>query len=233
MKFKYKKIIFGITLGTMAIGLVTLSVANKKPGSSTNVEKPGIESTANLSSTVPGVTALPDVKTVPLKQDVDPKVNELVTKYFEASVKADTEALSALVSDATSITKEDLQKRYEYIEGMKNIQCYTLDGPVEGSYITYVYYEIKFVDIDTLAPGMVRLYVCTTEDGSLNIFLSDLDDETMEYIEDSQDNPQVAALVTTVNTKLADAFAKDKELKEFNDNLQKSAQNATSTTPKN
>lgn len=224
MKFKYKKIILGITMGTMAIGLVTLSVSNKNSSSTTNVEKV-IEATGSadvsLTATIP--IATPDVLTAGLKQDAYPEVNELVKKYFAASVKGDVDALAQIVSESDKIDKSVLEKKYEYIEDMKNISCYTIDGAEEGSYIAYVYYEVKFVDIDTLAPGMIRLYVCTAEDGSLSIFISAVDDEIQNYIDQSANNPQVVELIRTVNTKLEEALSSDKKLKDFNDKLEESA----------
>ena len=33
------------------------------------------------------------------------------------------------------------------------------------TYIAYVYYEIKFIGIDTKAPSMIRLYICQNKDG--------------------------------------------------------------------
>lgn len=50
-----------------------------------------------------------------------------------------------------------------------SIEVYTKAEPNEGTYITYVYLELKFYDYDKPLPGMSTFYVCTKEYGSFYI----------------------------------------------------------------
>lgn len=239
MKLKYKKIILVISMSTMAIGLVTLSIM--KPSVKTSS---GTEEVANLKVTKEVTSTAKDTKdlakdnvtdsTKPtsseastantgdknkLQKDTFPKINELVQNYLSALVKCDMDTLSKYVTDTDTIDLKTLQKQSEYIEDYKNIECYTLNGKVEGSYIVYVYEELKIIGIDTLAPGMIRLYITTTEDGKLYIASGTTDDDTSNYINSTSKNEEVIELIKSVNLKLTEAQASDADLKKFINNI--------------
>ena len=101
-----------------------------------------------------------------LEKDGVPEVKELVQKYFDAVKKADVKDLKQIVVQDTEFSEEALKKQCEYVESYENIICYTVPGIADNTYIAYVYYEIKFIGIDTKAPSMIRLYICQNKDGS-------------------------------------------------------------------
>ena len=99
-----------------------------------------------------------------LEKDGVPEVKELVQKYFDAVKKADVKDLKQIVVQDTEFSEEALKKQCEYVESYENIICYTVPGIADNTYIAYVYYEIKFIGIDTKAPSMIRLYICQNKD---------------------------------------------------------------------
>lgn len=154
-----------------------------------------------------------------LEKNGVPQVKELVQKYFDAVKRADVEQLTQIVSQEAPFVEEALQKQCEYVDSYENIVCYTVPGIADNTYIAYVYYEIKFIGIDTKAPSMIRLYICQNEDGSLYIDKSAKDGEIAAYLQEVAGWDSVRELVANVNTKYQEACVKDEDLKSLKDML--------------
>ncbi|BCN31693.1 hypothetical protein [Anaeromicropila herbilytica] len=239
MKLKYKKMILAVTVSAMGIGLITYSIgtsvsnrSDKSPKiTSESKIKDSKEDTDQVADTKSNSKSTKSSKTgttasTELVENAYPEINTLVNKYLEASLKADMDTLKTVMTDTSVVDVKELQKKAEYIEGYKNISCYTKPGPVEGSYIVYVYSEVKILNIDTLAPGLTRLYICTAEDGKLYIFSSEYDDQTKDYIAQTEKDAKVIALIDNVNKKLAAAISSDADLKAFVDKLNQNTNKA-------
>lgn len=154
-----------------------------------------------------------------LEKDGVPAVKELVQKYFDAVKSADVDQLTRIVVQETPFSEESLKKQCEYVESYENIVCYTVPGIADNTYIVYVYYEIKFIGIDTKAPSMIRLYICQNEDGSLYIDKNTKDGEIAAYMQEVAGWDSVRELVANVNTRYQEACATDDALKSLKDML--------------
>ncbi len=246
LKLKYKKIIFAVSLGTMALGLAVLSV-HTKGDIETSVNPVAGNSSGVVASNSPtpggdlgtadpgGADAILKAK---LEKNAYPDINAVVTQYMEASVKADMETLEVIVSEVDKLNQKELKRRYEFIENIKNIDCYTLPGVDEGSYIVFVYHESKLVNIETMAPGLIVLYVSEASDGNMVIMLDPLDDMITKEIAVALKREDVQSLIKTVNDNMQQAMAKDANLKNFEEKLeqavkdkQEGASAAPSTSP--
>ncbi len=246
MKLKYKKMILGVTLGTMVLGLAVLSINTEDDlptGGDELVAEASVSPLASpdaQSSQKPDSSSLPEMSDTPepvldpkaleVEKNAFPEVNEMIEKYYKSCVEADVDTVKSLVSDEEVILKEALEKRYEYVEEIRNIDCYTMAGPDEGSKVVFVYYELKLVDIDTLAPGMAQFYITPTEDADMVIILSGMDDYLTQYLKDSMQNPAIVKQLENANTKLLEAEAKDDKLKKFVDTLNESAKQVAGAT---
>lgn len=120
-----------------------------------------------------------------LQKDAIPQLNDLVHTYFEAMKNCDAQAYSNIVA-GDEVTEEKLQKKGEFIEDYRNISCYTKPGMTEGSYVAYIYYEVKFHNIDTLTPALSQLYICTNEDGTMYINAASVDPESSRLSEQTE-----------------------------------------------
>ncbi len=239
LKLKYKKVIFAVSLGTMAIGLAFLSINAKDDAKASNGQTANASPEAGSQSGGPEATpvATPDpsdlsqITKAPLEKNVYPEVNALVTQYLEASVEGDIDTVQTLLSESELITKEELTRRYEYYEGIKNIDCYTLPGIDQESYITYVYHEAKLVNIDTLAPGLISLYITRASNGKLVIMVNPSDEAVVNCMQLALKREDVQGLITTVNNNMQQALAADPNLMAFMENLKKAVeqQNANAT----
>lgn len=212
MKLKYKKAVIIVSMGTMLIGLMGFSIG-------VGVSKPSKPAAVQTSQTPP-----PPVQTetpepgYALNESVDEKINDLVQSYFKASVAKDMDALGEIVTNISYVNENQLKVKYEYVEDVQNVECYLIDGPEEGTYLVYVYSELKIKDVDTLAPGLSRFYIITGEDGKLKVFFG-ADSKIESFIEKADGSEEVKKLVSKVQTRLEEALSSDERLKEFNKRL--------------
>lgn len=160
--------------------------------------------------------ALLDVPEVPLEKDAVPGINELFDVYYKAMVEGDTATMEKLVyyMDATEILRA--AETSKYIDSYPPLEIYTKAGPKEGTYIAYVYAELKFHDYDKPIPGMRTYYVCTNEDGELYINEDgEESDNELHYMREVQ----LQGDVIDLNNKAAEAYNKmvvdDPQLADF------------------
>lgn len=155
-----------------------------------------------------------------LKLDAYPEVNALVSTYFTAMATGDVATLSTICSDLDDAAKIRIQEKANYTESYDDLKCYTKPGPIPNSYIVFAYYKIKYVNIDTKAPGLSSLYVCTDDaTGQLYIYNGDLSENVSNYIKGVAAQDDVVQLLSTVDTEYSNAVDSDKTLKAFMDAL--------------
>lgn len=219
-------VIIAVVFLVMVFTLVKVSSSN----SSEEATQAESEEVITVDETTQAATEATTEVTNDLQVNAYPAVNELITKFYTAMASGDVDSLLQIVNPLSEEQKTQIQQKKEYIEGYNNITCYTKVGPEENSYIVFVYYEIKFININTLVPGEMPYYVCTNEDGSLYINLGELSPETDSYIAGITAGQDVVDLIKSVDTKFAEAQAADPDLKAFIDKLSGTTQEGAATT---
>lgn len=152
---------------------------------------------------------------VPLEENAVPEVNELLQQYYQAAADGDMDTLNALVNTYDEDTQIYLEKMSGHIEYYQNIVCYTKPGPVDGSYIVYAYYEVKFKDLDTAVPGISPYLVYPKEDGSLYIYEGDVDEAVNAYVEEVSAQDDVIDLMNRVQVVFNEAVMQDDNLNNY------------------
>lgn len=206
--------IIAVIIALIVVIIVAVS-CSKKEDNSTDGEITTDEVSENEATDAPDYT-VPDVA---LEEDAYADVNALVNQYFAAMTTGDTAAITAMKDTAAQEDLIKIEKESTYIDEFDNIKVYTKPGPLTNSYVAFAYYEIKFKDINTLAPGLTTLYICPREDGSLYICDGDLDDNTTAYIKSVVAQDDVVDLFSMVETKYAEAIDADADLSSFMDSL--------------
>ncbi|MBO4390709.1 MAG: hypothetical protein J5825_07620 [Lachnospiraceae bacterium] len=153
------------------------------------------------------------------------EINTLVETYFSAVLTKDMDVLNRIVEAEQPLTEKNLPDAAAHIEAYQNIACYTIDGPVPGAYVVYVYYEGKLTGIDAPAPSLVRVYVKKHSDGVFYIYQSGLSQEEQEFISRQDADEDVQILISKVNDKLSRAAKEDPALDSFLDNLSSKGEN--------
>ncbi|WP_022764550.1 SH3 domain-containing protein [Butyrivibrio sp. XPD2006] len=143
-----------------------------------------------------------EVPDVAMEENTSPEVNALVEKYYTASANGDADTLAAIYKglDETEILKAVAAS--EYIDTIDNIKVYTKPGPVEGSYVAYVYNEVKLYDYEGRVPGLEILYICSDGNGDLYINGDVVDAGELDYLKQIN----VQADVIDLNNKVASSY---------------------------
>lgn len=142
----------------------------------------------------------------------DPDILNLVTKYYTARAEKDYETLKGMCETFDETTQADIERQDAAVESYSNIIAYSKNGPEEGTFIVYVYFDIKLTGIDTLAPTLREVYAVTDVEG--NLMIGDKTD-VENYLMERQADADVQALVEDVDQKLQNAMAQDENLKAF------------------
>lgn len=158
-----------------------------------------------------------------LKKNEYKTINKLIAKYLNAKLSKNIDKFKSIVNDTSLINIADIERQTNYIEEYNNIDVYTINGPEKGSLIAYAYYEVKFTSIDTLAPAMNAFYLKANEDGDYQVYLGDVEDETIEYIDKVNNSDEVLELIYGVNDKMKKAADADSALAEFKLKLEETA----------
>lgn len=165
----------------------------------------------------------------PLEQDAYPEVNDIVQQYYDDMSSGDMEGLASVVDEISEEEQNRILRSRDLVEGYQNISCYTKKGLEDGSYLVFVYYELKFSQIDTPAPGLSPLYVYTNDEGKLCILNGEASEELNAYVEKMAQEDDVLALREEVKTKYEEAKAADENLAKQEERYRKIAQDSAET----
>lgn len=149
-----------------------------------------------------------------LKKDLHKDVNSLIGSYFYALKECDVERLNTIVVTNldNKFTQKNLDKQAQYIELYDNIICYYVEGAYEDTYIVYVYHEVKFINVSTYAPALIRLYIARDEDGNPYIYNGTIDEKVSARIDEMDNDQDVMILKSQVDRMLVNCCAKDEKL---------------------
>lgn len=217
MKIKYKKLIVSLTMGVLCIGFMTFSMMEPShllPSFHQSKSSVSRQDVSSKNTKTEADTTDTEAETVTIKEnEVQTSIEELIQKYMKAKQDVDMDTISQCVTDVDNVNEKKLLSWAEYIEDTKNISCTIIAGPTDGTYLVYVYYEYKFFEIDTLAPGLSFFYITTNEEGQLLIYLDKLDGDTQDYIAAENNSDMVKKLCDSVEEKYAQAVQSDEKLK--------------------
>ncbi|MCX4340213.1 MAG: SH3 domain-containing protein [Lachnospiraceae bacterium] len=206
---RYSKIVLPVIL-VICVGLTIVIAINA------NKRKIEQEESAVAQEEGAGADdALEEIPLVPLEKDVVPGINEFFVGYYKAVVDGDTETMSNLVYYLDATEKLRAAETSKYTES-SSIEVYTKAGPSEGTYLAFIYAELKFFDYDKPLPGLNTFYVCTKEDGSYYINEDcELSDSERRYIREVQLQDDVIDLNNKATAAYNDMVVADSTLADF------------------
>ncbi len=186
-----KKIVMPVVLvAAVALTIVIALNANKRDSAE------NVDDSAVAAVNEDGNYVVPDVA---LEKNAYEDVNALMKAYYDAYKAGDMEAIKSIYTGLESTEELKLQEVSKNIVEIPVVDVYTKPGPLEGSYVAYVYNEVLFDGFETALPGMQTMFVCTDENGSLYINGDVVDDRVTEYIS----NISLQADVVDLNNQVA------------------------------
>jgi hypothetical protein len=178
-----------------------------------------LEPSVTLTPTpTPSPTPTPTPVPLPIydfEEETPPEIVAFFKDYYVAKSSRDIDKLKAMSSDPSlAMTEDELKKGVAdlHIEDYRNIKCYAKKGYEEGSYIVYIYHEIKFTSILTTAPGLARDYLVTDSEGNLKSFCGEMDPVLREYYDERLEDDDVQDLIKYTEEKKKEAKKKDEAL---------------------
>lgn len=158
------------------------------------------------------------------ERDENEQVNELVTAYYGCYADGDTDSILEYAYPMSDSEKSYIQMYAGYVEEYQDIVCYTKTGAEDGSYIVSASFNVKYQDVDTVAPGLDFFYVRTDENGSLyidNVYSPfnllhqeySLDQAIVQLIQEYESGEDVISLQAGIQTSYEQALEKDPALR--------------------
>ena len=122
-----------------------------------------------------------DGYTYEFAEDMDYEIKDFVRQYYDYLAEGEYDLAAYMTNDSSRLDKEAFMERGEYIESIKSLSCYMMEGMVEGTYIVVA----KCGVVTTLGPEvlfmMEAFYICRNESGTLYICGNSVGDEVKSY----------------------------------------------------
>ena len=160
-----------------------------------------------------------EVPEVELELNAVPELNALFNDYFTAMAEGDMETLRRCMPGLTEADELRVRAISDYIERYSTVDVYSKPGPINGSYVCFVYDKVRFKDYSQDIPGIRSMYVCTDDEGRLFINTGTVTREISTYIDQISLQDDVVDLNNQVNFEFNDLVASDDDLKRFIERL--------------
>ena len=134
------------------------------------------------------------------------------------------------ITDEITSEIEALIQKYYTVEDL-NEEVLVSDTE-KDTYIAFTTYKTRFINIETLAPGMSVLYIVPNEEGKLGVQDLPKDKNLEEHINDLLAEKEIAAMVEKVNAGFSKAIDKDENLKTFVEKLSEEAKQGSQKNKK-
>jgi len=216
--FKYASYML-ILVAVLVIIIAFLPVNSSKATFSTgevvirNTDSDAIETVSGETS-----SALISVKT--FSKNGNSFINQLVGRYYDALMANDDTKLSKYTDSVQNIDPLKRMINSQYIESYQSLDCYTMTGMIEGTYIVVALYQVKYKGISTVTSYLDYFYVCTDLSGNIYITNKAVSDEVSSYNQLMYENNTIKGLEQLVANEYDTALKNDIQLAEFVKNLQ-------------
>lgn len=178
------------------------------------IEKKNIQAQEAMFATEELVTEEVVYVENPLLLDEVPEVNVFVAEYYEALAQGDMEKVDTIKNSVSDVEKVSLETQSQYIEDYENISCYTKKGLEDDSYFVFAVSDLKFENVDTLAPSMSIFYVYKNEEGQY-VLEDEMSDDVLRVYQDICTDTEVSDLFDKVQVSYNEAVAGNEDLNNF------------------
>ena len=165
---------------------------------------------ANLETADTGDTAVTFV------EDMNYDIKNFIRQYYDYLAEGEYDLAVYMTNDSSSLDRDDFVQLGEYIDSVKSLTCYMMEGMVDGSYIVVARCGV----LTTLGAQVVTMlnafYICTNESGTLYICGGGVSDEVKSYNSIMLSDPVIEQIELEVRRENVAAVLRQDNLKEIN-----------------
>ena len=167
-----------------------------------------------------GYTENTDNTAVSFAADNVPEVSTVLEQYYTALGARDINGLFAVTDNLTAEEQAQIEAESD-VESYGDVKAYTISGPSDGTYITFVSSRCKYLGINQTLPMLSEYYLYTKEDGSLKIMDdTDSDAAVTEAMKAALENEEVKNLIEQVQNDYQNALDADASLRAYVESIQ-------------
>ena len=149
-----------------------------------------------------------------------PEVSTVLEQYYTALGARDINGLFAVTDNLTAEEQAQIEAESD-VESYGDVKAYTISGPSDGTYITFVSSRCKYLGINQTLPMLSEYYLYTKEDGSLKIMDdTDSDAAVTEAMKAALENEEVKNLIEQVQNDYQNALDADASLRAYVESIQ-------------
>ena len=161
-----------------------------------------------------------DNTAVSFAADNVPEVSTVLEQYYTALGARDINGLFAVTDNLTAEEQAQIEAESD-VESYGDVKAYTISGPSDGTYITFVSSRCKYLGINQTLPILSEYYLYTKEDGSLKIMDdTDSDAAVTEAMKAALENEEVKNLIEQVQNDYQNALDADASLRAYVESIQ-------------
>jgi len=166
-----------------------------------------------------------------ITDEITSEIEALIQKYYTVE-DLNEEVLVSDTEKEQKKAKQEITAKRDGIESYQDIKVIIRKGLEKDTYIAFTTYKTRFINIETLAPGMSVLYIVPNEEGKLGVQDIPKDKNLEEHINDLLAEKEIAAMVEKVNAGFSKAIDKDENLKTFVEKLSEEAKQGSQKNKK-
>lgn len=161
-----------------------------------------------------------DNTAVSFAADNVPEVSTVLEQYYTALGARDINGLFAVTDNLTAEEQAQIEAESD-VESYGDVKAYTISGPSDGTYITFVSSRCKYLGINQTLPMLSEYHLYTKEDGSLKIMDdTDSDAAVTEAMKAALENEEVKNLIEQVQNDYQNALDADASLRAYVESIQ-------------
>lgn len=161
-----------------------------------------------------------DNTAVSFAADNVPEVSTVLEQYYTALGARNINGLFAVTDNLTAEEQAQIEAESD-VESYGDVKAYTISGPSDGTYITFVSSRCKYLGINQTLPMLSEYYLYTKEDGSLKIMDdTDSDAAVTEAMKAALENEEVKNLIEQVQNDYQNALDADASLRAYVESIQ-------------
>ncbi len=226
---KHCMVVFPFVVIVAVAATVAIALGADNPDESEIEELLAAESHVETTEeTVPEAPHIPDAEEIEanpqdyqLTVSEDPALRTLLETYYGSLASGDVETIQTLSNFVKDTEVVRIQELSKYISSYSVLEIYTKPGPVENSWIAYVYTKVKFNGHEEEVPGYSTFYVCADENGQLYFNDGKNEEEVLEYIRTVNLMQDVVDLNNRVTAEYNELMKSEKQIFDYIVELQR------------